>query len=139
MRYQELVLPNTPLPPAMILLDQQRFLLVGEEEHCVHLDIYGFGGLQDPSGPGVAKLLVRFSMDPYRSNPAVNLELRSILARPDPEYLDINASWETQTLHGGSSDWVASTIASIRPAGWRIPNRGGDCGVLTQRGIAKDG
>lgn len=70
----------------MILLDQQRFLLVGEEEHCVHLDIYGFGELEDPSEPGIAKLLVRFSMDPYRSNPAVNLELRSILARPDPPF-----------------------------------------------------
>lgn len=70
----------------MILLDEQRFLLVGEEEHCVHLDIYGFNGLEDPSKPGLAKLLVRFSLDPYRSNPAVNLELRSILARPDPPF-----------------------------------------------------
>lgn len=83
---QELVLPNTSLAPAMILLDRQRFLLVGEEDHSVHLDIYGFGGVEDPSTPAVAKLLVRFSMDPYRSNPAVNLELRSILARPDPPF-----------------------------------------------------
>lgn len=70
----------------MILLDEQRFLLVDEEDHCVHLDIYGFNELEDPSRPGMAKLLVRFSMNPYRSNPAVNLELRSILARPDPPF-----------------------------------------------------
>lgn len=86
MLVQELVLPSAALPPAMILLDVQRFLLVGEEDNRVHLDIYGFNGLQDSSKPGIAKLLVRFSMDSYRSHPTVNLELRSILARPDPPF-----------------------------------------------------
>jgi hypothetical protein len=83
---QELVVSILTSPPAMILLDEQRFLLVIDHGNRVCLDIYGFNGLQDDSDPGKAKLLTRFAMNSYKSSSTSAVELRSILARPDPPF-----------------------------------------------------
>lgn len=77
---------DSSLPPAMILLDDRRFLLVVEEGHCVHLDIYGFGKVKSQGTLPQAELLVRFSMEGYRVNSRSALNLQSILARPDPPF-----------------------------------------------------
>ena len=70
----------------MILLDEHRFLLVIDHGNRVHLDIYGINGKRDPRNPEQAKLLTRFSMNPYKSTATSSVELRSILARPDPPF-----------------------------------------------------
>lgn len=87
---QELIVSTLASPPAMILLDEHRFLLVIDHGHRVHLDIYGFNGLRDANNPEKAKLLTRFSMTPYKSTPTSPVELRSILARPDPPFPSTN-------------------------------------------------
>ncbi|KAJ9105406.1 hypothetical protein QFC21_001777 [Naganishia friedmannii] len=83
---QELSMSDSSLPPAMILLDDRRFLLVVDEGHCVHLDIYGFGKPRNDGTLPQAELLVRFSMQGYRVNTRSSLNLQSILARPDPPF-----------------------------------------------------
>jgi hypothetical protein len=83
---QELSMSDSSLPPAMILLDDRRFLLVVEEGHCVHLDIYEFGKSQGDRASPQARLLVRFSMEGYRVSARSSLNLQSILARPDPPF-----------------------------------------------------
>lgn len=70
----------------MILLDEHSFLLVIDHGNRVHLDIYGFNGKRHPRHPERATLLTRFSMNPYKSTSTSPVELRSILARPDPPF-----------------------------------------------------